>query len=104
MADERKTPAPAASKLAPNRVPAGIPVQTGKASAPVGHVSEAATKAAVAKAGFVLVKKNPHVVATDVFETGSFKIGSRPVAIPADQVEAVLAHRDEYGRQIVVKA
>lgn len=94
----------AAAKLSPEKVPPGIPVQTGVASAPAGDPSAAQTKAAVEKAGFVLVKKNPHVVAIDVFETGSFKIGKTPVAIPADQVEAVLAHRDDYGRAMVVKA
>ena len=102
MADDTKSTAPAAPK--PEKVPAGIPVQTGTAAPAPTKTAAADTKAAVEKAGFVLVKKNPHVVSVDVFETGDFKIGREPVAIPAGELDAVTAHRDEYGRQYVVKA
>jgi hypothetical protein len=105
MADDtRKTDPPAAPKLSPEKVPAGIEVQTGQAAAATVVAGAAETKASVEKAGFVLVKKNPHVVAIDVFETGDFKIGKTPVAVPADQVEAICGHKDEYGRQLVVRA
>lgn len=105
MADEtRKTDTPAAPKLSQDKVPAGIEVQTGEAAPATVAAAAAETKASVEKAGFVLVKKNPHVVAIDVFETGDFQIGKTPVAVPADQVAAICSHKDEYGRQLVVKA
>lgn len=94
----------AAAKLSPEKVPAGIPVQTGKAAPASQAAGAAETKKAVEAAGFVLVKKNPHVAEVDVFETGDFSIGRAPVAVPADQVEAICSHKDKFGRQLVVKA
>lgn len=105
MGDETKTAggAGAAPKIDPSKVPAGIPVQTGQAApAPARGLRD--QRAEVEKAGMVLVKKNPHVAALDEFTTGDFTIGKTPVAVPADQVAAICAHKDEYGRQLVVKA
>ena len=106
MADETKGTAGSGSarKLDETKVPAGVPVQTGKAAAAVTPVTEAETKKAVEAAGFTMVKKNPHVMDTDIFEAGDFTIGREPVAVPSDQVAALTSHKDKYGRQLVVLA